>query len=325
MKTHNLTKQELIRILEYARLAPSVHNSQPWKVQAKDNIVRISIDSKHMLSHGDPTGRQTIISLGIFTEAVVLASKALGRQTESVSLMDDGAKIVYKTKAGQADAGSKKQLDSLKTRHTDRSIYKPVSLSKKTVQNITGSATSYDVKVYVINDRKILDKIAEFTAKGIRLALSNPDFRRELSGYLTLPWSSKQRGISVRSLQIPLLLELIEPWVLRAGIGLGIEVGVERKRWLSASAVVFICADGDLHKHWFDAGRTYLHTSLAIEDAGLSQATSAAIVEASTFHEDTEELIGTNKRILSVLRVGSGSKRKHYSPRLSAPGFIIDA
>lgn len=324
MKTPNLTRQDLAQILEYARFAPSVHNTQPWQVQAKYNIVSISIDPKHKLSHGDPTGRQTIISLGIFAEAIVLASKSLGWQIENVSLMEDGAKIVYKTEVVKADAKAKKQLDNLKTRHTDRSIYRPTNLNKTTVQNITGSATSSDIAVYVVSERKILDKIAEFTAKGIRLALSNPDFRKELSGYLTLPWSRKQRGIAVRSLHIPLLLGLVEPWALRAGIGLGAEVSAEKKRWLSAGAVVFICADGDMHKHWFDAGRTYLHTSLAIEDAGLDQATSAAIVEASTFHEDVEKLIGTSKRILSVLRVGNGCKKKHYSPRLPATSLIVD-
>jgi hypothetical protein len=73
-----------------------------------------------------------------------------------------------------------------------------------------------------------------------------------------------------------------------------------------------------LHKDWFEVGRSYLRASLEIEKAGLSQATSAAIVEASNFHEDVEQILGSNLRIQAIIRIGKGRKIRYRSPRVSA-------
>jgi nitroreductase len=57
MKASEFIAQSLPAIIENARFAPSVHNSQPWVVSTKDNAVVVELDRQHTLGAGDPTGR----------------------------------------------------------------------------------------------------------------------------------------------------------------------------------------------------------------------------------------------------------------------------
>jgi hypothetical protein len=109
---------------------------------------------------------------------------------------------------------------------------------------------------------------------------------------------------------------------MKTGLGVTSEVKLERKRWLSSSGIIFITTAGDVPEYWFEAGRAYLHVALEIENQGLSQATSAATVEASNYHEDIERLLGTNERLQCVIRVGKGAKNRNHSPRVNVEDLL---
>ena len=134
MPTQTLTRQDVLDILEMARFAPSVHNTQPWKVSWSDTSVTVSLDPEHLLSDGDPTGRETIISLGIFTEAIVIAAKKCGFESKSVSYKDKSSVIVLTKKSSTP---SESQTVALLTqRCTDRSIYTHTEITATTLEDI---------------------------------------------------------------------------------------------------------------------------------------------------------------------------------------------
>lgn len=312
----------LTAIVEQARLAPSVHNTQPWRVKPHEGTLEVAIDRKHALHDGDPTGRETLISLGIFCEAIVIAAGACGLKARGVKLHGKHAVITFTAAKPAAEAPGLLRL--LRQRCSDRSIYRSATISQAHIGRLEKSARGLDATVRVVTDKAVLEQIAALTSKGIGLALGSPGFRQELRECLVLPWSSKKRGIALSSLSINPLLAVSQPLLLRLGLGRNAEASLEKRRWLSASAVVIILGHGDLASYWLQAGRAYLRASLAIEDLGLSQATSAAIVEASDYHEDIEAALHTNQRILALIRVGHGG-RKHFSPRVDPSELITSS
>jgi hypothetical protein len=303
-------------ILEIARFAPSVHNTQPWIVTIKDETIVVAIDSLHRLKDGDPTGRETIISLGIFAEAVCIAANELGLVVADAVFKDEVAVISFEPNVKEQHSTDETKL--LMTRTSDRSIYKHTDIAPEVLTAINNARIHPRTKIITSSDQLLIKKVAELTSKGIQLALSSPSFRKELSTYLVIPGSHKQRGIATKSLYIPRAIQLIEPWLLKSGFANSAEVKLEKHRWESASGLVFICTEGDLHKDWFEVGRSYLQASLQIEKSGLSQATSAAIVEASDFHEDIEKILGSSLRIQTVIRIGKGKEKRFRSPRVTA-------
>lgn len=306
-----LSENEFLKLTEIARFAPSVHNTQPWRINNTAYGLEITVDGAHKLGPGDPTGRETIISLGILAETINLAGEEIGLKSTEIKLNND--KIMLKF---IKDKPKSNYVEFIRKRATDRSIYKKVVIDKPVEAAIKRSWPEGSLSIWFKKDEGFIKELAGLTSKGISLALSNPEFRKELSDYLVLPWSGKKRGISVRSLYLPWPVAVLQPMFLNLGLYTGHEAKLEEKRWLSASAVILITTDGDLHEDWFEAGRAYLRISLAIEKAGLSQATSAATVEAATFHEDIEKMLDTNQRLQAVIRIGKGTKTRRYSPRL---------
>lgn len=311
--------QSINNILSIARLAPSVHNSQPWKVKVEGNNIRILLAKERMLSHGDPTTRQSYISLGIFTEACVLSLSYFGFKPKEPTFSN--GELLIET--GNFSEGKKDRahIKALQERFTDRSIYQKIDVSKTSVKAIKDSWSSPTVSIEVTTDKGLMHQCASLTEKALLLAFSNPDFRRELSEFITANRASPL-GIPSSTLEISSLHKKFIKQLLKRGLTRNREAKTEYNRWLSSSAIVFILGSGDSKSHWIEAGRAYLRASLALQDLGYSQATSAAIVEAADFHEDIESALGTNRRILCVLRIGKGRKSKLSSGRLDPASLI---
>jgi hypothetical protein len=79
-----MLQKEHISILHHAALAPSGHNSQPWRVRivAPDEWI-IEADPSRRLPSVDPQNREAMLSLGAFTENLVLAAGSYGFRTEA--------------------------------------------------------------------------------------------------------------------------------------------------------------------------------------------------------------------------------------------------
>jgi nitroreductase len=77
------------RVLYYASLAPSGHNSQPWRVRVESaNTWIIEADGHRRLPCVDPDNRELLLSLGAFVENLCLAASALGRHADIEVIAD---------------------------------------------------------------------------------------------------------------------------------------------------------------------------------------------------------------------------------------------
>jgi hypothetical protein len=307
--------ENINNIISIARLAPSVHNTQPWRVHADGSDLVIEPEPKRRLAHGDPTGRETYISLGIFAESCVVALECLGYQAK-VRVLNDG---LIKIAAGPKMAGppDTSDVEALKRRFTDRSVYKKVRLTHEQRAEIESAWQSKSAEIKVSDNRELISQCAELTRSGLLLALSSPDFRRELVEHL-VPGNSP-KGIPLNTLSGN---RLLVRQLLASGLSRRAEAQKEYKRWVSASGLVFILTEGDSKPFWIEAGRAYLRASLAIQKIGFAQATSAAIVEASDFHEDIEKALGTDKRLQCLMRIGKSKSKYRPSGRFE-PGQLI--
>lgn len=71
-----------LRVLQYAVLAPSSHNSQPWAVEMTPTGMKLYVDRSRLLPASDPPARQTHISQGTFLELLEIAARQFGYRAE---------------------------------------------------------------------------------------------------------------------------------------------------------------------------------------------------------------------------------------------------
>jgi nitroreductase len=111
------------RLVALACLAPSVHNTQPWRWRYDDGILELHADLRRRLPAEDPRGRNLTISCGAALHHLQFAARALGWDT-TVERLPAGlpetvlARVVISRTTHHAVARG--DIDLLRTRCTDR-------------------------------------------------------------------------------------------------------------------------------------------------------------------------------------------------------------
>jgi hypothetical protein len=76
--TATLASDQLRHVVEAAALAPSVHNTQPWRFVARPGVLELYADPDRRLTVLDPDGRQLHLSCGAALFHARIAARALG-------------------------------------------------------------------------------------------------------------------------------------------------------------------------------------------------------------------------------------------------------
>lgn len=315
-------RKQLLEVLESARLAPSVHNSQPWEFELGPGQITIRLNKARSLTDGDPVGRQTFISLGACIEAAVLAASSKGLEANETNTEDAATTVINFRE--NASTGNKFWATTLQQRFTDRSQFSNRPVSKEILNSITDCGDER-VEVVSTSNRKIISHIAQSTGKGIYIALGHPRFRTELANFISTPLNRKKTGISTASLRVSGARKLLEPYLIRSGLFAKKQSAFETHLWESSPAVVLFFTKGDSQDFWVAAGRAYMKSMLIATNNQLRNATSAACVEAADFHTDIEKIMNTKYRLQCVVRVGYGNSLAVNSPRLSVHELISKA
>ena len=109
-----------------ATMAPSMHNTQPWKfrIRRDSQAIEIRADPARMLQHGDPHGRAVHIACGAALFNLCLAVAAGGREPVTRLLPDPAEPLLLATvRLGGRHRPSEEERDlyaAIPARHTNR-------------------------------------------------------------------------------------------------------------------------------------------------------------------------------------------------------------
>ena len=78
-----IPEESLLKILKYAAMAPSGHNTQPWIFKTGNESISILPDFTRALPVVDRDNHALYISLGCALENLIIAANEFGFQTET--------------------------------------------------------------------------------------------------------------------------------------------------------------------------------------------------------------------------------------------------
>ena len=149
------------RIIELACLAPSVHNTQPWRWRIRnDHLIELWADRDRQLRVADPEGRNLAISCGAALHHFIVASGALGA-ISTVELTPISAEpdllATIRLSPGRAASDAAESLGVLARRRTDRRRFTSWPVPESRLAHLTRAAAGWGA--YAI---PILDVAARF-------------------------------------------------------------------------------------------------------------------------------------------------------------------
>jgi nitroreductase len=169
--------------LEAAVLAPSIHNTQPWRFRVGRMAIDVLADRDRQLPVLDPSGRQLLMSIGAAVFNLRLALLARGRMPVQ-RLLPDPARpdLVARVQAGSTTAPSESAAllaEAIARRHTDRRPFRPAAMPWDVLNDAMAAAAAEGARLTVA-EPVVRDAIVALTRTADERLTRNPAYRSEL-------------------------------------------------------------------------------------------------------------------------------------------------
>jgi hypothetical protein len=291
----SIEQESLVRA---ATLAASSHNSQPWLFELSNDLVRVLPDLRRRCPVVDPDEHHLYVSLGCATENLAVAAHASGRLTEvSVGATESGTSVIEVRLTGglEQDAGL---ANAIARRQCSRAKYEERSVSSDTLTLLERAATRMGVNAIVITDAARKAAVADWVAQGNTVQINDPDWRRELVGWLRFNEREARDagdGLWSRTTGNPDVPRLLG----KAGLPFFLNPRAQNRKdvpWTRGSAgIIVFVADQDDARHWIEVGRCYQRFALQATALGL----------CSTFINQPIEVPGLRRQFATWLGLGA--------------------
>ncbi len=309
-----------IFLLNYALLAPSEYNAQPWLFCVQDESVAIYADSTRSLPIVDPQGRELIISCGAACYNLRLAARHFGYHSLMECCVDNEqtgllARLSFGAKQ-PATAQEDRLFAAIVHRQSNRSIYEARDVAPEEIQRLQASAGQEGTWLELVQDAQTRKTISDLIVAGDRRQWADKRFRHELAAWVHpreggnvdgLPASVHAKG-SFREMTSPFLVRTFDLWREEAA----------RDRQLAAGAplLAVLGTFNDTPGDWFMAGMAVERILLEACASGLQTSFVNQPIEVPSLRSWLCRALGRRDFPQMVLRIGYG-KPAPWTPRRS--------
>ena len=187
MTSSGVTRKEMLAFVEAATLAPSVHNTQPWRFALSDDHIDVFADPRRELHVIDPTGRELHISCGAAIEFAAIAVRAAGR-AGTVQLLPDSVAaghLARITVGGREDAAPDDEALArvIPHRYTERGRFDDRPVPDWLVEELRGVTEARGAWLRVLDDKEQAVTTAVLLAHADDAEVADPEYRRELAAW----------------------------------------------------------------------------------------------------------------------------------------------
>lgn len=316
------TDAERLRfLLNFAVLAPSSHNSQPWSFSVNQNSISVFLEPARRLVESDKNDRQAHISLGCALKNLEIAADYYGYlctiEYFSAPKQEPRIKVGFeKTERGKNN--SNHLILAIPKRHTNRNRYEETLPPESFLAEVK-SYVSNDRQIYLIKDRPQKDQLADIALQASIAAMEDKNFRFELSCYVKPNTTSSTIGMPAFGMGIPTPVSLIAPVLIRF-LNLNKLSRKSNERLLKRHTPFFgiIATRSDTKTDWVKTGQVYEKIALLAAERDIKTQMWTAPIEIGEYYKKFQEILQTDFRPQAFFRLGYTPQITPHSPRLSA-------
>ncbi|GAB3323617.1 NAD(P)H nitroreductase [Geodermatophilus aquaeductus] len=163
--------------------APSVHNSQPWRIALHPDRLELSADHARQLTVLDPAGRALTHSVGaaLFNARVAVAASGHAARVDRLpDAADPGLMAVLRPVEGPADPALAALAPAVRRRRTNRRRYTAEGVPEDVLRVLVAAAAAEDTTLVPITGEEHLRLLARLTQQADAVQNADPAYRAEL-------------------------------------------------------------------------------------------------------------------------------------------------
>lgn len=312
-------EEKLRFALQYAVLAPSSHNTQPWRFIVDRDAVTLCADRLRALPVVDPFDRELIISCGaaLFNLRVALQHFGLAYAiTVFPSHADpDVLAHVRIVPGGHRDASLEALFPAIVRRMTTRAAFADEPVPPAAQRRLIEAGAAEGADVACIDAPAERERIAELIADADRVQFADARFRRELASWVH-PRRSDD-GMPAYAAGVPALLDVAAPLltsVIRT-FDVGGGMAAAHHRLVEGSPLLVALSTGaDNAEAWLATGQALERLLLTAVHEGYTASYLNQPIETPELRERLRAALGTTSTPQLLLRIGRGPDAVH-APR----------
>jgi hypothetical protein len=299
-------------LLRHAVLAPSSHNTQPWRFRITGSRIALYADRTRALPVNDPYDRELTISCGcaLMNLRIAAAHEGLGVTCDIVPDPDDRdlLALVSLDRAGTASPSEAGLFPSIGERRTYRRRFESRDVPNALLQALSEAAAGEGAWFHVIEPEEKRRDVAALVAEGDALQWSDPGWRRELAAWM----HPRRQG---DGLALPGMIAPVAQIVVRT-FDMGHGVGARDQELADASPVLAVLGTaGDGIDDWLHAGQALERVLLKAYSGGLQASYLNQPVEVASLRAKLQHLIGRAGFPQILLRLGFPPDALPAAPR----------
>lgn len=245
--------EKLRFLLNYAVLAPSGHNTQPWLFGLSGDEVALYADRTRALPVADPADRELVMSCGAALFHLRVALRHFGYAPD-VHLFPnlDAPDLLARVRLGphldpqKAPTMEDQRLFmAIKQRRTNRKPFEARPVPQQELKLLQAAAEAEGARLHVVTEAEQKGALADLIARGDRLQGSNASFRRELAAWVHPNRSRRSDGMPGAVHGIGDVLSHAGPLVVRTFDWGGGQAARDRQLAEGAPALLVLCTRAD--------------------------------------------------------------------------------
>nr|QNO46686.1 hypothetical protein GCLKPONB_00017 [Methanosarcinales archaeon ANME-2c ERB4] len=233
--------------VRYATMAPSGHNTQPWKFSVEKDCIRIFPDFTRALPVVDPDNRELYISIGCALENLAIAAKYAGYDPEvkyfQASEPDECLLVTLKHSKVTEDNNL---FQAISRRHTNRREYNKQQIPAADLKKIESVPTEEGVTSLMLTEPGAIKEIIELVREGNRIQMNNDAFMDEITSWIRFSDSEAELhldGLTSRAMGKSPAPGWLGRMFMRIFVGAKSQSKTDEKNMRSSSALMVVISE----------------------------------------------------------------------------------
>lgn len=306
-----LTDHTAERLIASAILAPSSHNTQPWRFKVREGGIDLFADRSRTMQQNDADGRELTISCGCALYNLRVAAAWMGLQTH-VQVMEawrDDDLLAHITFSHAAMRSPEADLcAAIYTRHTNRKHFDSTPLSPQLVRKLQTAATEEHSTLEVLASNQQRLAVAALIAEGDTEQWANPEWRRELANWMKP--SRDGDGLKIGTLTAP----LVQLTVRSVNMG-GRIADQDREIMHEAPLLTVLTTRRDGPSNWLHAGQALERMLLTAQLEGVQASFLNQPIQVAKLRPHLRDITGGVGQPQMLIRWGVPLEQVPASPR----------
>ena len=303
-------RDKLRYLLNYAVLAPSSHNSQPWHFDFEEDAISLYADRTRALPVVDPTDRELIMSCGaaLFTLRVALLRYGLVPRVHILPkpLRPNLLARVDIESRGEPDLEMLPLFDAIRRRHTNRGPFEDRAVPVEIVDRLSQAAERENAPARFVTTAQQKEEFAALVAAADRIQAADPAFRDELARWIRPNGPDVTDGMPGYTVGMEGVTSYAGPLLVRTFDWGDRQAARDQQVAEGSPLLMALWTHGDDAAAWLDAGQALARVLLTATAEGLAASFLNQPVEVPSIRETLRHMLVVQRHPQTVIRLGFG-------------------